>query len=582
MNAEGTGMPKYCDVLVIGSGAGGMMAANRAHDRGLDTIVIERTDLFGGTSALSGGGVWIPCNHDIKDRDSRDDALTYLRACTKGHVAEAKLCAFVDSASEMMDYLHAKVAVPCHKVPGLADYNQSLPGACEDGRTMFPEPFDAAELGDTLFQLRPPGFSGLFDRINLSFADVQILGAKASGWKRHFIKLVLSYWLDLPWRRKTRMDRRLTMGGALVAGLRAGLKRRAVPVILNTRFREFIVQDGRVVGAVVEKDGTAHNVIARRGVIAGSGGFEQNQALRDQFLPVPTQVSWSVTPANVNVGDALVAGVDIGAATDLTEFAWWAPTIRIPARETPNIDTRVALFADRSYPHSLCVNRNGDRFANEAMSYHEFGFAMMEDDKETNANIPCWMIFDGQYRAKSVIGSIMPSSIMPDNSLPPQWWDNVLYRADTLAELSGKIGILAEKLTATVDRFNGFARVGVDQDFERGRHSYDAFYCDKSHVPNPTLGELSKAPYYAVRVDLGDIGTTGGLKTDEHGRVLDTANEPIMGLYAIGNCSGGVTGGSYPGAGGTLGPAMTFGFRAADHIAENAESSAPQLRQMVS
>ncbi len=158
----------------------------------------------------------------------------------------------------------------------------------------------------------------------------------------------------------------------------------------------------------------------------------------------------------------------------------------------------------------------------------------------------------------------------------------MLYRADTLAELSGKIGILAEKLTATVDRFNGFARVGVDQDFERGRHSYDAFYCDKSHGPNPTLGELSKAPYYAVRVDLGDIGTTGGLKTDKHGRVLDTANEPIMGLYAIGNCSGGVTGGSYPGAGGTLGPAMTFGFRAADHIAENAESSAPQLRQMVS
>ena len=582
MSVAGPVVPKVCDVLVIGSGAGGMMAANRAHDLGLDTIVIERADLFGGTSALSGGGIWIPCNHDIKDRDSREDALTYMRACTKGHVAEAKLRAFVDSASEMMDYLHADLGVQCHAVPGLADYNQNLPGACEGGRTMFPEPFDAGELGDTFFQLRPAGFSGrFFGRINLSMRDAHILGGRASGWRTHFIKMVLAYWLDFSWRRRTKLDRRLTMGGALVAGLRAGLKRRAVPVILNTRFRRFIIEAGRVVGAVVQKDGTNRIVMARRAIIAASGGFEQNQMLRDRFLPVPTEAIWSATAANVNLGDALTAGLDIGAATDLTEFAWWSPTVRIPARETPNIDTRVALFSERSYPHSLCVNRNGDRFANEAMSYHEFGFAMMDDNEASGANIPCWMIFDGQYRAKSVIGSIKPSSIMPDRSLPPQWWDNVLYRADTLADLADKIDIPAEKLTATVERFNGFARQGVDPDFERGRYSYDSFYCDKSHRPNPTLGELSKAPYYAVRVDLGDIGTTGGLKTDEYGRVLDTGNEPIAGLYAIGNCSGGVTGGSYPGAGATLAPAMTFGFRAAKHIAGSIGALNRDLHEMV-
>jgi 3-oxosteroid 1-dehydrogenase len=285
---------------------------------------------------------------------------------------------------------------------------------------------------------------------------------------------------------------------------------------------------------------------------------------------------------NNNVGDTLIAGMAIGAATDLLGHAWWCPSVRLPALHTPNVDTRSGLFSERCQPHSLCVNRQGRRFANEAISYHEFGIAMMQDDESTAANLPCWMIFDAQYRGRSTLGSIMPSSVMPDSSLPPEWWDTVIYRADTLAALAAKLNIAGATLEATVQRFNGFAASGIDSDFERGKYSYDNVYCDPRHGPSPTLGALVKGPFYAVRLDLGDLGTNGGLKTDHNGQVLDISGHAMPGLYAIGNCSASVTGGSYPGAGATLGPAMTFGYLAANHLAQAAAERAPAAAQPAS
>ncbi|WP_233809916.1 FAD-dependent oxidoreductase [Paraburkholderia sp. HP33-1] len=573
--------PDECDVLVIGSGAGGMLAANRARDLGLNVMVIERSDRYGGTSALSGGGIWVPCNRDMGDKDSREDALTYLRACSQGRVAEEKLCAYVDTAATMIDYLSNEVETPCHAGFKWADYCQKLPGAKDGGRTMFPEPVDAGILGDDFFRQREPAaFSKLFGRISLSVDDGAVLGARGPGWRRHLLKLLSGYWLDFGWRRKTKRDRRLAMGAALVGGLRKGLYKRKVPLYLNTRFRRFVVENGRVAGVVVLREGNEITIRARHGVIAAAGGYEQNQVLRNQYYPVPTEVSWTITVPHNNVGDTLLAGMEIGAATDLLGVAWWIPSIRLPAIHTPNADTRAGLFTERCQPHSLCVNRTGQRFANEAISYHDFGAEMIKDYELTGANVPCWMIFDSQFRAKSILGSIMPAKLMPDSALPQEWWDSVIYRADSVRELARKIGVPDETLSATVARFNQFARTGVDEDFQRGKYSYDNVYCDPRHGPSPTLGALEKGPFYAVRLDLGDLGTLGGLKTDHNGQVIDTDGKLMPGLYAIGNCSASVAGGSYPGAGATLGPAMTFGYRAANHIAqEAARDRAPSAKR---
>ncbi len=556
-----------CAVLVIGSGAGALLAANRAHDLGLATIVIEKSDRYGGTSALSGGGIWIPNNSGIRDQDCYDDALTYFKACTGGLVAEEKLRAYLDSAPEMVEYMRHQIGVKYNPVAGYSDYCQNLPGASDTGRTMFVEPVDGGILGEDFFALREADMGAkLFGRVALDYYDAQTLGARAKGWKRKLFSLIWNYGSDISWRLKTRRDRRVTMGNALIAGLRIGLQQRKIALQLNTRLERFIVENGAVVGAVVSRDGNEFIIRTSKAVIVACGGFEQSQPLRDAHLPVKTLTQWSVTPMHNNTGDALIAGEKIGADSEFLHEAWWAPTVRIPAADTPNVDMRSALFVERSYAHSLCVNRLGKRFANEAMSYNDFGHEMLKDNRESGANLPCWFIFDANYRKKNVLGRIMPGSIMPDSSLPPQWWDNVLYRADSIGDLAGKIGIESSTLTNTVKTFNGYAKTGVDLDFNRGHYSFDRFYCDPRHQPNSSLGELSRPPYYAIRVDLGDLGTKGGLKVDRDARVLDQSGNAIPGLYAIGNASGAVTASAYPGAGGTLGPALTFGYRAANHI----------------
>lgn len=568
---------KQCNVLIVGSGAGALLTANRAHDLGLSVIVIEKSDRYGGTSALSGGGIWIPNNSGIREQDSYEQALTYFKACTRGMVAEDKLRAYLDSAPEMVEYMRDQVGVKYNPVAGYSDYCQHLPGASDNGRTMFVEPVDAGVLGEDFFALREADVGvKLFGRVALDYYDAQLLGARAKGWKRALFSLFWNYWSDIGWRLKTRRDRRVTMGNALIAGLRIGLQKRKVPLLLNTRFERFIVDHGVVTGAVVSQNGNEFSICTSHAVVVASGGFDQSQTLRNAHLPGQTLVEWSVTPMHNNTGDALIAGESIGADTEFLDQAWWAPTVRIPAANTPNVNMRSALFVERSYAHSLCVNRRGKRFANEAMSYNDFGHAMLADNATSGANLPCWFIFDANYRKKNILGRIMPGSIMPDSSLPPEWWDNVLYRADSISELADKIGIETNTLSHTIETFNGYARTGVDLDFKRGHYSFDRFYCDPRHQPNPSLGALEKPPYYAIRVDLGDLGTKGGLKADRDANVIDLEGKPIRGLYAIGNVSGAVTADSYPGAGGTLGPALTFGYRAAKHIAENGRVSIPQ------
>jgi 3-oxosteroid 1-dehydrogenase len=560
---------RRCDVLVIGSGAGGMVSALSAHDLGLETILIEKSDRFGGTSAISGGGIWIPNNPAIAEQDTPALALEYLSSTTKGKVPQAKLQAYVEHAPRVVQKLgHWNVGY--FSVPGYADYMPWLPGAlATGGRTMMPLPFDARVLGDELFKMREPHPTHkVLGRMQIDLAEMGPLIRRTGGWWLTAAKLFFRYWLDLPFRLKSRRDRRLTTGNAMIGALRKAMIDRDIPLLLQTRLVRFVEEDGRVAGAVVSTHGEHYEIRADRGVIVASGGFEKNQALRDRYLLRSSPVDYSLTPGQNNTGDALIAAQAIGADSEFLEQAWWVPTMRTPAPGYNNADMRAALFMERGYPHTMCVNRRGERFVNEAISYNDFGAAMIADDEKTGANLPCWMIFDATARWRYPIGSLMPPVILPDWKVPGEWWDNVVYKAGSIEGLAGKIGVDPAALRANVQRMNGFATVGRDEDFRRGENAYDMVFGDPRNSPNPCLGPIEKAPFYAIPLDIGDIGTKGGIKVDEYGRALRIDGSPIEGLYATGNVAGAMTYDSYPGAGGTLGPAMTFGMVAGEHIAQ--------------
>src|SRR5690606_3974878 len=285
-------------------------------------------------------------------------------------------------------------------------------------------------------------------------------------------------------------------------------------------------------GVRVKHNGN-EKLITSRAVILATGGFEQNQQLRDEYHPVKTEVVHSLTPAGGNRGDAIRAGQEIGAAVDNMENAWWSPTVDL----LDSSNSRVAgqLFFDRGRPGSICVNRLGRRFCNESISYDRFGYAMIEDHRKTGANLPCWMIFDARYRQTYSISNIPPGWAYPDWRLPKEYWDSILYRAGTLEELARKIEIDPHALAATIRRVNEYAHTGRDMDFGRGDTEFDRFFGDPRNRPNPALGAIDKAPFYAIKLELGDLGTKGGLRVDEHGRVIDQSGGPITGLYATGN-----------------------------------------------
>lgn len=555
------------DVIVVGSGAGALTSAIMAADQGLSVLVIEKSDKYGGTSAISGGGVWIPNNHHFAARggqDSYEKALIYLKAATGGLVAEARLNAYLDQAPKMIKYLESHSRVRYAVAEKYPDYYPHLPGALPGGRSLDPEIFDTALLGDELPFLRPSAPSNLLmGKIAWTARQAHKAVAKTFGWQLMIMGLMLRYKLDFKWRRKTVHDRRVALGGALVASLRCSLKDRNVPLWLNTDFRELVTQDGRVVGIRVHHRGQDTQLTARRGVILGSGGFEQNQELRDKYLPQPTRVAWSATPPGNNTGAALEAGMAIGAASERLDRAWWTPTIHVSGEEKPR-----GVFAERGFPGAIVVNGMGRRFVNEASPYLEFVTAMYQDQLVSGAkSIPAWVIFDSHFRFHYAMGPLMPAQIMPDSSLKKEWLNTVYWKGSSLTNLAQQIGVDAQGLENQVKQVNEYASTGVDHDFGRGANVFDRYYTAPNVKPNPCLAPISKGPFYAMRMDAGDIGTNGGLQTNEHAQVVRENGTPIHGLYAIGNCSSTVMGIGYPGAGSTLGPAMTFGYIAAQHIA---------------
>lgn len=545
------------DLLVVGSGAGAMTAALRAAHNNLNVLIVEKAGKYGGTSATSGGGLWIPCNHlmpSVGIEDSREKALNYLRYHCGDDVAAENIEAFVDRAPEMLKWLEEHSHVRYMAMEHYADYYQDVEGAAPGGRSVDPLPYSALELGNDFLAMQDNHVQtkvmGLMGYTNIEGA---ILLSKSPGWFKLVLKLAFDYFADIPGRLKSRKSRRLTMGNALIGRLRRSLLDKNVPLWLNSPAKKLLVEKGRVCGALVERQGELVEIRAKA-VVLGSGGFEHSQPLREKYLPKPTRTEWS-SASPFNTGDMLLAGLEVGAATHLMDEAWWGPSITLPGE-----DRSRQLFTERSMPGCIMINRAGKRFFNESVAYTTAVQAMQKE-----GNTPAYVVFDSRYKREYPFGPLLPEA-MHLNWMQPPRFKRILTSASTIEALAESIGVEKTGLAATVDRFNQFAAKGRDEDFHRGENAYDQLYGDVRISPNPCLASIKEGPFYAMDVYPGDIGTKGGLLTNAFAQVLDEAGAAIDGLYAIGNTAASVTGRYYPGAGATLGPAMTFGFIAAEHV----------------
>ena len=554
------------DLVVVGSGAGGLFTAVNAADAGLKVLLLEKDpQLFGGTSAYSGGVLWVPCNDDMQRVGIQDELATayaYVKRCVNGLSSDERVLAYVETANTMIQYL-AKIGVPYASLPLYPDYYQDIPGSIKGGRSMDPVPFDAARLGlDGLRVLRDGNKTALvLGHICVSAAEAGKIVRREPGGMAMIMKIMARYYLNLPWRLKTKRDKRLCGGQALVAGLlTAARANKNITLQLGSPLQSLMVEEGRVVGVNYSQGGSAKSVRAQF-VMLAAGGFEQNQALREQYLPQPTNTRWSHTPKGNNTGDALLAAQALGAQTALMANTWGAPSISVPGED----ENRV-VFMERNFPHSLVVNGKAQRFVNESCPYPEFQQAMFASHEAGGKIDPAWFIFDATFRKRYPVGPLLPGESVPDAFVAKKLKDDFVVQAPTLPLLAAKIGLNANTLTQTIARFNGYARAGVDEDFGRGNNAFDNYYSDPAVKPNSNLGQLTTAPYYAIRFYPGDIGTKGGLVTDIDGQVLKEDDSVIDGLYCIGINSASVMGPAYPGAGSTLGPAMTFGLRAVAHM----------------
>jgi 3-oxosteroid 1-dehydrogenase len=542
------------DVVVVGSGGAGMTAALAAAHNGLSVVVVEKTDHFGGSTARSGGGIWMPGNEVLRRagvRDSPDQARSYLAHVAGDGVPAERQQALLAHGPDMIAFVRARTPMDFAWVPGYSDYYPEAPGGLAGGRSIEPLPFDGRVLGPELARLAPP-YLPAPNGVTITQAEYRWL----SLGPRHPRAMLAAARVAGRLARTRLLGRRmLTLGQALAAGLRAGLMATEVPVWLGAPMTGLHVEDGRVTGVGVIRDGEAGIVRADRGVVLAAGGFERNGQMRARYQAQPIGTEWT-TGGPGNTGDAIAAGEAAGAALDLMDDAWWGPSIPLPGGP-------FFCLAERSLPGCILVNGAGQRFVNEAAPYVDAVHAMYAGHSPSVPHIPAWLIIDQRYRDTYVFAGLPPR-----RPLPRRWYQaGAVYRAPALTELAGQIGIDGQSLEKTVAQFNEFAEAGRDEEFRRGDSAYDRYYGDPRQRPNPNLAPLRRPPFYAVKIMPGDLGTKGGLRTDERARVLRADGVPIPGLYASGNASASVMGHSYAGAGATIAPAMTFGYIAALDLA---------------
>lgn len=538
------------DVIVIGSGAGGLTAAFKAAKAGLNVLVVEKRHQFGGSSAMSGGTVWAPNSKYSKEMgfvDSFEDGLTYMETCIGEEgpwCSKERKIAYIEQINQAMEELAEEGVgwVPAKYYP---DYYPERPGGKNGGRSIDASFFEKKRLGEWGDKLHDMGIPAPFPLHSGEAGHLPKMFRRGSD----FVAATKLVARAVPWMITGK--KYLSNGQTLIAHLMYLALKYQVTVWLSCSFTDFLYEEGKVKGIKVMKDGK-EVIVNADAVIVAAGGFSHNNEMRKQYHGIGTKWS-SANPQNT--GDAIVKGMELGADMALMDDAWWGPAA------VRKDGTRLFLLSERSVPHSIIVDQEGKRFFNESVSYVDAGHAILEryKDKEEKHS---WLILESRHRNRFMIYDIMPY-ITPKELLQ----EGFILKAKTLEELALKCNLPVENLLSTVRRFNSFVERGKDMDFGRGNSKYDNYYGDPSYS-NPNLGKLEKGPYYAIKVYPGDLGTKGGFVTNVHGQVLKH-NEPIPGLYATGNSTASVMGRTYPGAGSTLGPTMAFGYAAAKHIVQS-------------
>lgn len=544
------------DVVVIGGGTG-IMAAIAAAELGLSAVVVEKSEYLGGSTALSGGGMWMPGNRVLREKgiaDSRERVETYLDAVVGDSAPRARRIAFLDHLVEAVELLRRRTPLGFSHMREYADYFSETTGGSAIGRSIEPEPLDVATLGTD---------AGLVRKGSLEAPVPMPITSMDYKW--------MNLMTRMPHKAIPKVASRVAQGiggkvikrnyvaggGALAAGLIAGARQAGVRLWTGSPLTGIVRDGDRVVGVVVEREGREVRLEARRGVVLAAGGFDHDIEMRREYQSPVLEEGWSFGSPS-NTGEVIRLAEEAGAALTLMDQAWWFPAI--PPVE-PGGEPSVML-AERSLPGSLIVDATGHRFFNESCDYMTAGRIMLGQDDGEPPHLPAWLIFDQKYRNSYVFGG----GLMPGQALPDAWYEaGVAHKADTIGELADALGIPAVR--DGVRRFNLLAGQGHDDDFDRGLSHYDRYYGDPTNTPNPNLRPLVKGPFYAVRVVPGDLGTCGGVSADEYARALRADGSVIEGLYAVGNSAGNAFGTVYPGPGATIGQGITFAYIAARHAA---------------
>lgn len=553
------------DFVIVGSGGGSMCAALAVKQMGMEPVILEKTDLFGGTTAKSGGVMWIPNNRFMKEagvEDSVEQAMTYMDAVVGDHndtpgASRERRLAYIEQAPRMIDFL-VEQGIKLQRHPYWPDYYSSAPGAVESGRTVFAELFDASVLGPNRKKLRPN-----FVPVPVKSDEMWDLPLYKTTWagKKTMAKVAArmataklrgKHWVGSGAALQGRMFHRALQAGVDMR-THAGVER-----LLTD-------ESGRVVGVRARINGKERTIAARHGVLINAGGFAHNQAMRDKYQP-GTSAKWTATCPG-DTGEMIQDMMRLGAG-----IAQMDEMVGNQAAFPPGNPDGIALVVSEiAKPHSMVVDQSGERYINESQSYMSFCQGMFARDKTVPA-VPSWLVFDSQYASKYMVTGTMPGS-----KKPRAWFDEGwMKRADTIEDLAKICDMEPARLKENVARFNEFARNGMDLDFRRGGRAYDRFLGDKSNSPNPSLGTVEKGPFYAYQFYPGDVGTYGGVITDTHARVLREDGSVIPGLYATGISTASVMGRAYPGAGASVGPSFVWGYIAAKHAMEAAGAKLPE------
>jgi succinate dehydrogenase/fumarate reductase flavoprotein subunit len=563
----GNGQDSYeCDALVVGSGCAGMSAAVTAGHHGLDVLIVEKEPRFGGTTARSGGWLWIPGTSLARAWgivEGEGQARTYLRHEAGNSFDAVRVDAFLAAGPEAVEFFTTKTALRFDMPLTFPDYHAEAPGGAQGGRSMVTRPFDAHELGDHIKDIGSP------------LPELTVFGMMLGSGKEivHFMRATRSLASAVYVARRLsrhaidvlRHGRGMTLtnGNALAGRLAKSAFDLGIPLWLSSPVRELTVEEGAVRGAIVERDGRRIKVRTKRGVVLACGGFPHDVERRRAMFPhAPTgQEHWSPGPAG-NTGDGLRLAESAGGRIEdgLPNAAAWVP-VSITTRKDGSQGV-MPHFIDRAKPGVIAVMRDGRRFANEGNSYHDFVQEMMKQARP-GEEIAAFLICDHSALRKYGLGCVPPFPMPIGRYLATGY----LKRGATLVDLAVQAGIDAHALEATVAQFNAGAAEGRDPDFGKGSRAYNRYQGDALHGPNPCVAPIKDGPFYAIKLVIGDLGTYAGIRTDEHARALDASGAPIPGLYAAGNDMASIMGGNYPGAGITLGPALTFGYIAGKHLA---------------